>query len=1072
MKFLSKVKLSNRRYKTPEGYLVCVDSIIARTGKQEYLKSEVFQDSNDDSIIQIDRPKSEVLSPSTIASFENKPLVDEHPDEDVNVDNYRDYAIGFARDVRGSKLDDVDILIANLIFTDPEAIAEIESGEKTELSCGYDCDILGEGDNLYQANIRGNHIALCKAGRAGIARIQDSSSKETQEVVDSINDVNIKNRKTRLLKIFKKYNYNRDDAIAEVNNIKGITEDEIAELVDWITDIYKDFNSLKDSGYSEKLKDLSPEERSKKIDELIADEIEAIDGYKEAMKYADEADKSIYSTIIAEELKHIIELKALKNEKFKDTSASTTRRMFKESEVGDENSWFGTTEWGTPKGNMYIYKKGNKIIAEGSSSSYYGNTLEKGDKKVFNSVKELNKWLNTFTEDSNIKDIDFKYLTEEAKKLKEELNLYKRQIGSHKSTNEREYSPRQNQKNNEYVKELNESINQAIKFLSEGNYNKQAWIRLALNLESWKGEPELENICKKAENAIKKFTKYINEKNNMLNVDTYEKVTKEKENKKMRDGALRGIHLKKIRNTLRNEDEDLVEDFLDYMDTRPDLVKEYDDYSDYMVREDFETWKKYKKIKTRDVDTYEEVTEDLEKELKDSDTLKNLAYKFAQMGNYFDRANSANSRKILGKEDDEKIAEFYKLGLQVYKQLEQEVDYLKNNKEPLKSSLSFWRDNETVNLLVDGAERLIWIPDRKCEALGNKIRNLIKDYKKYNYKDSKVKDSKKYTITFWVRLPGNTTYKDTLEINYLEEFDKYLDKYGIGTDYAFIDSVTSKNGLDFDGHLRKWTDVRKELYRRVLRLDSKVKDKLENKPINILIKFDSSKEANDALKSLQRKEKFMNSKLVANDTIKVITTDVDYEELKNMLKLYFIKNIKTIDSKVNNSEKLLNIIKLYKKVTKDSKLKDSYVEEWWGQTNEEPKLFAKQYGLTVVALKRNMDETLYRFYGPTKNIEKAMKDGYFYNPERYVKDEKKIIKKASDSKLKDVNYEKIVEKVLDENEIYLDDVDYVEDTNRGVEILCTSYYAQLKVKRILEKAFGRVKSANYRTIILAHEDIK
>lgn len=556
MKFLSKVKLSNRRYKTPEGYLVCVDSIIARTGKQEYLKSEIFQDSKDDSVIQIDRPKSEVLSPSTIASFENKPLVDEHPDEDVNVDNYRDYAIGFARDVRGSKLDDVDILIANLIFTDPEAIAEIESGEKTELSCGYDCDILGEGDNLYQANIRGNHIALCKAGRAGIARIQDSSSKEIQEVVNS--------------------------------------------------------------RYSEKLKDLSPEERSKKIDELIADEIEAIDGYKEAMKYADEADKSIYSTIIAEELKHIIELKALKNEKFKDTSASTTRRMFGESEVGDENSWFGTTEWGTPKGNMYIYKKGNKIIVEGSSSSYYGNTLEKGDKKVFNSVKELNKWLNTFTEDSNIKDIDFKYLTEEAKKLKEELNLYKRQIGSHKSTNERECSPRQNQKNNEYVKELNESINQAIKFLSEGNYNKQAWIRLALNLESWKGEPELENICKKAENAIKKFTKYINEKNNMLNVDTYEKVTKEKENKKMRDGALRGIHLKKIRNTLRNEDEDLVEDFLDYMDTRPDLVKEYDDYSDYMVREDFETWKKYKKIKTRDVDTYEEVTEGLEKELKDS----------------------------------------------------------------------------------------------------------------------------------------------------------------------------------------------------------------------------------------------------------------------------------------------------------------------------------------------------------------------------------------------------------------------------------------------------------------------
>lgn len=873
MKFLSKVKLSNRRYKTPEGYLVCVDSIIARTGKQEYLKSEIFQDSNDDSVIQIDRPKSEVLSPSTIASFENKPLVDEHPDEDVNVDNYRDYAIGFARDVRASKLDDVDILIANLIFTDPEAIAEIESGEKTELSCGYDCDILGEGDNLYQANIRGNHIALCKAGRAGIARIQDTKIKDSKWFI-------VYGEESGYMKEFK--------TLPEAKRF--IKETQKFDKREGIEDKYyievEVHDSVKDSKYSKLLKDLSPEERSKKIDELIADEEEAIVGYKEAMKYANEADKSIYAHIIAEELEHITELKTLRAENFEKNNindAGTTRRMFRESEIGDENSWFGTTDWGTPKGNMYIYRKNGKIIAEGVYNGW-DNDLQKGEKKEFNSVKELNKWLNTFTEDSSIKDTEKKEFT--------------------------------------------------------------------------------------------------------YNVDSYKEITKDEENKKMRDGALRGIHLKKIRNTLRNEDEDLVEDFLDYMDTRPDLVKEYDDYSDYMVREDFETWKKYKKIKARDVDTYEEVTEGLEKELKDSDTLKNLAYKFAQMGNYFDRAHSANSRKILGKEDDEKIAEFYNLGLQVYKQLEQEVDYLKNNKRT-NSNRDYGFLSETVGLLEDGANGLNKIKDEKCKLLSKKINDLLYEYKKHTYRDSKVKD------------------------------------------------------------------------------------KLENKPINILIKFDSSKEANDALKSLQRKEKFMNSKLVANDTIKVMTTDIDYEELKNILKLYFIKNIKTIDSKVNNSKKLLNIIKLYKKVTKDSKVKDSYVEEWWGQTNEEePKILAKKYGLTVVALKRNRDETLYRFYGTTKNIEKAMKDGYFYNPERYVKDEKKIIKKASDSKLKDVNYEKIVEKVLDENEIYLDDVDYVEDTNRGVEILCTSYYAQLKVRRILEKAFGRVKSANYRTIILAHEDIK
>lgn len=46
--------------------------------------------------------------------------------------------------VRKSNVDGEDVLIANLIITDPEAISEIESGAKNELSCGYDCDILGK----------------------------------------------------------------------------------------------------------------------------------------------------------------------------------------------------------------------------------------------------------------------------------------------------------------------------------------------------------------------------------------------------------------------------------------------------------------------------------------------------------------------------------------------------------------------------------------------------------------------------------------------------------------------------------------------------------------------------------------------------------------------------------------------------------------------------------------------------------------------------------------------------------------------------------------------------------------
>lgn len=173
MKCLIRERLSEHKYKTPEGYLICVDSILARTGKQSYRRSELFQDG-DDSEIDVDRPENEVFSPATLASFENKPIVVEHPDEDVNANNIKQYAVGFVRDVKRGKTEDgQDVMLGTLVIQDAETIEEIENGEHTDLSCGYDCDIADEA-NPTQRNIRGNHVALCAQGRAGIAKIVDS----------------------------------------------------------------------------------------------------------------------------------------------------------------------------------------------------------------------------------------------------------------------------------------------------------------------------------------------------------------------------------------------------------------------------------------------------------------------------------------------------------------------------------------------------------------------------------------------------------------------------------------------------------------------------------------------------------------------------------------------------------------------------------------------------------------------------------------------------------------------------------------------------------------------------------
>lgn len=182
MKVLVSEKLSEHKYKTPEGYLICTDAILARTGKQSYTKDELFQDG-DDTEVNVDRPYDEVMNAKTIASFENKPITFDHPDEDVNVGNYKDYAIGYVRDVHQGKTDKgEDVILGNLVITDQDAINAIEQGDHTDLSCGYDCDIKDDGNGNYsQTNIRGNHLALCEQGRAGIAHIVDSKVKDAND---------------------------------------------------------------------------------------------------------------------------------------------------------------------------------------------------------------------------------------------------------------------------------------------------------------------------------------------------------------------------------------------------------------------------------------------------------------------------------------------------------------------------------------------------------------------------------------------------------------------------------------------------------------------------------------------------------------------------------------------------------------------------------------------------------------------------------------------------------------------------------------------------------------------------
>ena len=214
---------------------MCHNVPIARAGWYEYLEGEVIDSGSMDKIIQVYRSPDEVFSESAIASFEGKPFVDEHPQEEmVTPENSNKYTKGTARNVRRSSSEN-DMLIADIVVYDADVIKEIEEG-KREISCGYECDYV-ESDGTYcQTNIRGNHVALVDVGRAGHrVRIKDSDIKKN--IKDSKGENKGMSKTLRNLTQKKDRPVNKFLVAVGLKHIaKDAEPEEIADVVDAIAE--------------------------------------------------------------------------------------------------------------------------------------------------------------------------------------------------------------------------------------------------------------------------------------------------------------------------------------------------------------------------------------------------------------------------------------------------------------------------------------------------------------------------------------------------------------------------------------------------------------------------------------------------------------------------------------------------------------------------------------------------------------------------------------------------------------------------------------------------------------------
>ena len=176
-RFLEDGELARTRT-TADGFLAA-DVRCARTGIQVYTGAEM--DRPDRDFIRVYRPDSEVFAKDSIASYAGKTVTNDHPDELVTAENWKEHTVG---NVGNEVLRDGEFVRVSMLLMDQGAITDVDSG-KREISMGYLMDLdftsgttdSGEEYDAVMRNLRMNHLAIVDRGRAGSqVRIGDKQS--------------------------------------------------------------------------------------------------------------------------------------------------------------------------------------------------------------------------------------------------------------------------------------------------------------------------------------------------------------------------------------------------------------------------------------------------------------------------------------------------------------------------------------------------------------------------------------------------------------------------------------------------------------------------------------------------------------------------------------------------------------------------------------------------------------------------------------------------------------------------------------------------------------------------------
>lgn len=175
---------SFRATKTDEGFLIDTP-VLGRVGIQIYRNS-------DGSIRREYRPPEEVFSSGSLATFAGKPVTIGHPSAMVTSKSRN-----IVGSIVGDAFQDGDHVRARVVLHDDRAVDLVEKQGVKELSLGYTVEIdhtpgeyKGAKYDAIQRNVRINHLAVVKEGRAGVARFnvdgEDMTQEEMQARLDAV----------------------------------------------------------------------------------------------------------------------------------------------------------------------------------------------------------------------------------------------------------------------------------------------------------------------------------------------------------------------------------------------------------------------------------------------------------------------------------------------------------------------------------------------------------------------------------------------------------------------------------------------------------------------------------------------------------------------------------------------------------------------------------------------------------------------------------------------------------------------------------------------------------------------